>query len=145
MEQIIKALGEYGQKEIAGVENNSEILKYSSEIGQKWVTNDEVPWCAAYVNWIIKKIGKIGTNKLTSRSFLDYGTPTLTPEIGDIVVLGAIDNEKEYGHVGFFIKKTDNIVYILGGNQSDQVNITAFNIRRVLSYRKLPILPIIKT
>lgn len=133
------ALGEYGNHSIKGIFNNAQVVKYFQEIGQKWVTNDDTAWCAAFTNWCLVKARKMQTGSLAARSFLTYGAPTSTPKLGDIVVLWRIDKSGPYGHVGFFISKTKDKVYILGGNQNDEVDITAFDISRVLSYRQVPL------
>lgn len=132
------ALEAYGTKSIAGAAHEPEIVKYFAEIGQSWVKDDETAWCAAFVNWCLKKAGVVQDGKLNARSFLTYGTPTKEPELGDIVVLWRINKQGPYGHVGFFIKQTHDRIYILGGNQSNAVNITAFDKSFLLEYRKLP-------
>jgi uncharacterized protein (TIGR02594 family) len=139
MLEVLKiALGEYATHALIGPGNNPAVLKYFQEIGQKWVTDDETAWCAAFVNWCLLKAGKVGTNSLSAKSFLNYGTATKNPNIGDIVVLWRISKESPYGHVGFFIKETAALIYILGGNQSDEVNIRAFDKAQLLSYRQIP-------
>lgn len=138
MEHLKIAFQEYGEKDIVGIKNNPRIIQYFKDIGQKWVINDDTAWCACFVNWVLMKAGKTGTGSLAARSFLKYGKITSTPEIGDIVVLWRITKDSEFGHVGFFIKQDANKVWLLGGNQQDEVNITAFDRTRVLEYIKIP-------
>lgn len=132
------ALNEYGTKEIKGVLHNPEVLKYSKDIGLKWVKDDETAWCAIFVNWCLYKAKRQQTGDALARSFMKYGNATTVPEIGDIVVLWRISPTSIYGHVGFFVKRTKDRVWILGGNQSDEVNITSFPISQVLGYRCIP-------
>jgi uncharacterized protein (TIGR02594 family) len=139
MNPLLIALNEYGTKEIKGILHNTEVLKYFKDIGQKQIKDDETAWCAAFVNWVLMKAHKMTTGSLMARSFLKYGIKTKTPEIGDVVVLWRISPTSPYGHVGFFIKETKDKIYILGGNQSDEVNITAFPKSQLLSYRKAPL------
>jgi uncharacterized protein (TIGR02594 family) len=139
MDLIKIGLQEYGQKDILGISNNPQILKYFKDIGQKLITNDDTPWCAAFTNWVLLKAGKIGTGSLSARSFLKYGISTKEPKLGDIVVLWRISPDNEYGHVGFFIKQTDNNIFILGGNQNDEVNISKFSKSQLLDFRKIPL------
>lgn len=140
MNQILIALREYAEHDIVGTNNNARVLSYFKDIGHKWVTNDDTAWCAAFVNWVLKKADKPGTGLLNARSFLTYGVSTKTPELGDIVVLWRVSKTSALGHVGFFIKETPQGIYILGGNQNDSVNITLFNKTQVLDFRKLPLL-----
>jgi uncharacterized protein (TIGR02594 family) len=132
------ALGEYATHALVGAGNNPQVLRYFQEIGQKWVVDDDTAWCAAFVNWCIMKAGKIGTNSLLARSFLNYGTPKNIPNVGDLVILWRISKSSPFGHVGFFIRETNSLIYILGGNQSDAVNIQAFDKTRLLGYRQIP-------
>ncbi len=132
------ALKEYGVWEWPGTDNNPRVLNYFKEIGQTWVKNDETAWCAAFVNWCLVKAGKPQTGSLAARSFLSYGVSTKNPQLGDIVVFwrGKIDGAE--GHVGFYISETQSYVYVLGGNQSDQVNILRFSKAQLLDYRQIP-------
>jgi len=129
------ALGEYGVKGQPGVTHNSQILRYFLYAGFKGVKDDETAWCAAFVNWALSRAGLDGTKSLMARSFLKYGTPTLVPKVGDLAVFWRGSKDSIFGHVGFFIKETKDAVYVLGGNQSNAVNITAFPKSQLLGYR----------
>jgi uncharacterized protein (TIGR02594 family) len=126
----------YGLKEVKGEKHNPQILDFFNEIGHQWVQTDETAWCAAFVNFCcLKAIGK-QTGKLNARSFLKFGIETNHPVPGDIVVIWRESIASWKGHVGFYINHDKDNVYILGGNQSNQVNVTAYPIDRVLSYRR---------
>jgi uncharacterized protein (TIGR02594 family) len=129
------AIGEFGEKGILGAAHNAKIVSYFKESGFKWVNDDETAWCAAFVNWTLWKAGLKGTGSLAARSFLSYGQPTLTPRIGDIVVLWRISKDSAYGHVGYYFTEHKNSILILGGNQSNAVNVTAFPKSQLLGYR----------
>ncbi len=132
------ALTQFGIKEIPGkVENNPMILNYFHEIGQEWVKNDEYAWCSAFVNWCCLKAGLETSGKLTARSWLKIGKKVLKPQMGDIVVLWRVSPKSWKGHVGFFIKETKDLIYILGGNQDNQVSIKAYPKERLLDIRRL--------
>lgn len=137
MDQFLKALSYYGESGIPGEKNNNIILKFFAEAKNSWVKNDEVSWCAAFVNAVLYECGLPQTAKLNARSFLDLGVETLEPEIGDIVVLWRGQKNGVFGHVGFFVKEKDGLIYILGGNQNNQVNIKPFSKTQLLSYRKI--------
>lgn len=132
------ALSQYGVTEIVGsTKHNPHIVRYFDDIGQHWVKNDETAWCAAFANWCLKKEGFEFTGKLNARSFLDIGWEVKEPQIGDVVVLWRESPNSWKGHVGFFVRQDSMHVYMLGGNQGNQVNITAYRKDRVLSVRRL--------
>lgn len=128
------ALGEYGTKEIVGNNDNPEVLKYFHEIGHKWVKHDELAWCAAFVSWCNMEAGMPYTGKLNARSWQSIGEQVKVPQIGDIAVLWRIKPNSPYGHVGYFVRETENYIYMLGGNQSNQVNISRYPKSQLLKY-----------
>lgn len=135
MNPIEIAFTQYGIREISGKRDNPEVLKYFNEIGfDGSKLKDETAWCAAFVNWCLLKSGISGTGKLNARSFLDIGNETKNPKLGDITVLWRESPNTWKGHVGFFIRETKDWIYMLGGNQNNQVNIRAYRKNRVLKY-----------
>lgn len=129
------AIQEYGVKGQPGATHNSQILRYFLYAGFKQIKDDETAWCAAFVNWALVRAGLEGTKSLMARSFLKYGYPTLAPKLGDLAVFWRGSKDSAFGHVGFFIKETKDAVYVLGGNQSNAVNITPFPKSQLLGYR----------
>jgi uncharacterized protein (TIGR02594 family) len=132
------ALSQYGIKEVKGRADNPQVLKYFNEIGFDGAKlKDETAWCSAFANWVCKMGKKSFSGKLNARSWLKVGSPTDTPKVGDIVVLWRESRRSWKGHVGFFVKADANSIYILGGNQNNQVNIMAYSKDRLLQYRRL--------
>ena len=74
-------------REIAGSQHNPRILAYHLATALK-ATTDEVPWCAAFVNWCLREAGIEGTFSAEARSFLRWGLtiPLESIEAGDVVV-----------------------------------------------------------
>lgn len=137
MKKILEiALKEFGQKEIPGVKHNERIVSYAKEIGLDWVNDDETPWCSIFMNWCALKAGAERTGKATARSWLNTGEATATPELGDVVVLRRGTSPWQ-GHVGLYITESEGIIYVLGGNQANSVNINACSKKDVLGYRKI--------
>lgn len=128
------ALSQYGEKERRGGEN-SVILKYFSEIGFPEIKEDEVPWCSAFVNWCVMKAGLPITKNLAARSWLGWGKKVMVPEIGDIAVFKRGTSGWQ-GHVGFYVKNDGFYVWVLGGNQSDEVRISKYPGTELLGYRR---------
>ena len=131
---IERALSQYGIKEIPGVENNPEILKYFEGLGD-W--NEDTAWCSAYCNWVVKEAGKKGSGELNARSWLYAGEAVFNPKIGDVVVLWRVAKNDWRGHVGFYINEDEEYFYLLGGNQDNQVCIKPYDKNRLLGFRRL--------
>jgi uncharacterized protein (TIGR02594 family) len=131
------ALAEYGVKEIVGEKHNPVILKYFEEIGFSWVKDDETSWCSAFVNACAKRAGFEYSGKLDARSWLNVGHDVKDPIPGDIVVFWREDKNSWKGHVGVYINRIGDFIYVLGGNQSNMVNIAPYNVEKLLGYRRL--------
>ncbi|CAA0254859.1 TIGR02594 family protein [Tenacibaculum maritimum] len=138
MKAIELALTQVGVKEIVGRKDNPQVLKYFDEIGYDGVKlKDETAWCSAFANWVCKKVGLPYTGKLNARSWLKVGRRVSEPKLGDIVVFWRESRSSWKGHVAFFVRETKNWVYVLGGNQNNQVKISAYPKNRLLQYRRL--------
>lgn len=138
MKSLIEvALSQYGEKEIKGSTHNKDIVNYSKELGFDYVDDDETPWCSIFANWVAMKAGFEKTDKLNARSWLEVGERIETPDIGDVVVFWRESPDSWKGHVAFFVNFDNNIVRVLGGNQSDMVNISAYNRNQILGFRRL--------
>ena len=137
MSEIIEnALSQYGIREIKGRKDNSEVTKYFDIIGfDGEQLKDETAWCSAFANWVAIKSNRAYSGALNARSWLEVGSATKIPLIGDVVVLWRENIRSWKGHVGFFIKRDKTHVWIIGGNQNNEVNIRRYAIGRVLGYR----------
>jgi len=102
----------------------------------------ETPWCAAFVNAVLKGSGSEGTGKLNARSFLKFGTAADKPQTGDIAVFSRGDPKGWQGHVGFYAgeveKDGQTYVRVIGGNQGDEVSEKLYPKARLLGYRRPP-------
>lgn len=135
---ISVALSQIGIKEIPGSQDNPEVLKYFSEIGfDGEKLKDETAWCSAFVNWVAKKSNRKYSKKLNARSWLKVGTPTSSPQMGDVAVFWRESPKSWKGHVGFFIREERDSVWVLGGNQNNQVCIAPYPKKRLLSYQRI--------
>lgn len=124
---------EIGVKEIVGGEN-ARIIEYHSSTTLH-AKEDEIPWCSSFVNWCIEHAGLKGTKNALAKSWLSWGIDITHPVLGCICVIRRKQkgNDKVTGsttgyHVGFWITAQDNRVHLLGGNQSDQVKISSFEL-----------------
>lgn len=133
------ARAELGVSEVSGSGHNKRIVDYFADAGHPEVKNDETAWCAGFCGAILKRAGMPNSGSLAARSYLKYGTPVETPQVGDIVVFSRGNSTWE-GHVGFYVGETDTSVKVLGGNQSNKVSIASYSKTRLLGYRR-PIAP----
>jgi uncharacterized protein (TIGR02594 family) len=118
--------------EINGPRHNPLILQWWKDIKRGGIKDDETPWCAAYVGAMLERTGIRSTRFEGASSYLNWGVPLNEPVYGCIVVF----TRQGGGHVGFVVGKTESgNLLVLGGNQSDAVNIKAFALDRVSGYR----------
>jgi uncharacterized protein (TIGR02594 family) len=127
-----------GTVETPGPANNPVIIEMYASVGHDWVEHDSVAWCAAYVGHCIERAGLRSTRRLNARSYLDWGVPVdfADAQGGDVVVFSRGDPSGWKGHVGFFVRATASSIEVLGGNQSDAVNIKRYSKARLLGVRR---------
>ena len=134
-----------GLKEVAGPTSNPHVLAML-QLDQEWPEGDDVPWCSAFVNYVTWLLRLPRSKSLRARSWLQVGTPITAEEAtpGDVVILKrGGDNQPgpevidAPGHVGFFARKEGSTVWVLGGNQSDSVNLQGYPAARILGIRRL--------
>ena len=70
---ISTALSQWNETGIIGTKSNPEILAYFEASGFPNIQDDDIAWCAAFVNWVLANCGIQGTEKLLARSFLNWG------------------------------------------------------------------------
>lgn len=143
---VALANGELGVKEIPGKDSNERIEEYfkacgaSAEWALKQENTDAIPWCGAFVGWLMRECGyPLAPEPLRARSWLEWGDKVDKPYPGVIVVLRRGADPKA-GHVGILHQISDDgkTLYILGGNQGDAVSIGAFPVTSLLGYRIPP-------
>ncbi len=132
------AFSQYKEREIIGKADNPNILSYFDELGfDGSALKDETAWCSAFANWVCKESGLPFSGKLNARSWLEIGSKVDEPQYGDIVVFWRESKESWKGHVAFYIREKDGYIYVLGGNQNNEVNIKRYPKGRLLQYRRL--------
>lgn len=129
------AMGEIGVAEIVGSSDNPRIVEYHQSTTLR-ASDDETPWCSSFANWVLKQAGIEGTDSAAALSFRKWGEAVKPADIryGDICVM---DRGSGRGHVGFFVgKDRTGKVILLGGNQHNEVNTTAFDISDFAYFRR---------
>ena len=128
------ARAEIGQKEIKGSKHNPRIVAYwhDAELNFK---DDETPWCAGFVGAMLERAGVDGTGSGMARSYEKWGKKLSKPAPGAVVTFWRGSKSSGSGHVGFYEGKDKHgNLMILGGNQSDAVNIKPFSRDRLTGF-----------
>lgn len=138
-----KTAYEYAQDDLGtfewkGKDHNPKVLQYFADVGHAWVKDDETAWCAAFVGAMLKKAGIDGTGKLSARSYLTWGEDVELEDAkpGDIVVFWRGDPRGWQGHVAFYVRHDEDNIWVLGGNQNNQVSIAPYSQDRLLGIRR---------
>ncbi len=126
-----------GTKEEPGAGSNEAILGWGERLRIDY-SDDEIPWCGLYVAHCIGSTlptEPLPTNPLGARNWQKFGTECTTPQPGAIMVFWRGSPDGWQGHVGFYWAEDDTCYHILGGNQSNSVNIVRLSKDRFLSAR----------
>jgi len=124
----------HGVVEQTGSFHNPRIIEYHSSCTLR-ATNDETPWCSAFVNWCMIQAGLSGTDNAAARSWLQWkeGSKIKSPKLGCIAVFKRGTNPWE-GHVGMFSDEGDSHIQVLGGNQGNAVSVAPQRKEKLLAY-----------
>ena len=103
---------------------NPLIAKLFHDVGYSDPVYDScAPWCAVALAWCLQRDGRpLPSNPIASQSYLHYGTPVETPQLGDICIFTDVD-DASIGHVGLFVSFAGgDKITVLGGNQKGDVD-----------------------
>lgn len=129
---LTEARKQIGTREIKGPQHEPKVLSWWKAIRRGGIKDDETPWCAAFVGAMLEAVGIISSRFESAKSYLEWGQPLKDPAVGCIVVIGRDGG----GHVAFCVGQDSwGNLLLLGGNQGDQVCISAFRRDRVLGLR----------
>lgn len=123
---IEEALKLYGLKEAAGNADTPDIIAWDEEVGYKGIySKDSTPWCGLFVAICLHRAGRKLLESSDKYSILralkwaEWGVPVTPAMFGDLLVF----QREGGGHVGFYVGEDDVCYHVLGGNQSDMVNV----------------------
>lgn len=146
-----------GMKEVPGSASNPQIMAMLN-LDQDWPEDDEVPWCAAFLNYVAWLLRLTRSKSLRARSWLQVGEPVPIKDarVGfDVVILSRGKGDQPGpevinapGHVGFFsgiewLTEKESAEHLaenflmLGGNQSNTVSVATYPLSRILGVRRL--------
>jgi uncharacterized protein (TIGR02594 family) len=139
---IVEAVKLIGVKETAGAKNNPLIMGWTKELSlEKIYVNDEMSWCALFAAYVLFKAnrrvilkGKDPYDYLRAVKYADYGVEVSLKNaaFGDILIF------KRPGgfHIGFYVGEDQKNYHVLGGNQSNMVNVAKIAATRLISVRR---------
>jgi uncharacterized protein (TIGR02594 family) len=128
---IVEGKKVYGLHESRDKQKLTDWLKSD---GQRLGDVEKLPWCGDYTETAIKNslpdepfTGAVGKNPYWARNWLKFGKPVEPCRYAVIVF-----SRGNGGHVGFVVGEDDTDYYVLGGNQSNMVNVTRISKDRFL-------------
>lgn len=122
---LVEALALHGAEEYAGGADNPVILGWARECGVADVyRHDSTAWCGLFMGVVARRAGWADQSPkaiLWARSWAGFGVAADQPSLGDVMVFA----RQGGGHVALYVGESADSWFILGGNQSDRVSITA--------------------
>lgn len=103
--------------------DNPRIVEYLASVGIRG--GDETSWCAAFVNWCIRKAGFKGHQTGLAGPWISYGR-AVAPTYGCIVVTQPLSAGAS-GHIGFLHALDERNAWLLSGNSANRVRISAYS------------------
>lgn len=134
---LVQAKMLIGTKEIVGSIHSNIIMGWAKDLGlEKIYTSDEIAWCGLFMAQVCKRAG-LETNltpkqSLWALNWSKFGTKQSVAMLGDVLTF----KRKQGGHVGIYVGEDEICYHILGGNQSNMVNITRIEKTRLNSIRR---------
>jgi hypothetical protein len=118
---LVQAKKLIGTKEIFGPKHNDEIMSWAKDLGiEKIYTNDEIAWCGLFMAIVCKRakleINMTAREALWALNWNKFGTRQKVAMLG--------------------VGEDDVCYHILGGNQSNMVNITRIAKNRLSQIRR---------
>jgi uncharacterized protein (TIGR02594 family) len=129
-----------GTQEIKGAKHSPIILSmlevaFKATNQKQWINDDETAWCGTFIAYCMAKANlelHVPKAFYRAKDWASVGTSLNKPAYGCIVVF----NRDGGGHVGIVVGKDKHgNLMVLGGNQSNAVNIKPFSTSRVIAYR----------
>lgn len=118
---LLTAQSHLGVKEVPGPKHSSVILKWLRDL-KAWWSEDETPWCGTFVAHCIKEAGlPIPKLWFRAKEWENYGSNLRRERLSPGAILVFL--RQGGGHVGFYMGEDDTHYHVLGGNQSNGVNV----------------------
>lgn len=129
--RIAKSLD--GLREVHGPKHNNVIISWLEKLGAWW-RDDETPWCGVFVAHCMKE-AELPYPKfyMRAKSWSDYGSLLRRDRLAPGAIL--VFDRAGGGHVGFYVGEDAGFYYVLGGNQSNAVNVMKLGKSRLVASR----------
>lgn len=127
-----------GTREVVGSKHNPTILAWAKRLGAKVlgiiVNDDETPWCGTFVAHCVATAGLTPPPiAVRASSWETWGSNLRADKLAPGAVL--VFRRPGGGHVGFYVGEDATAYHVLGGNQSNAVNITRIEKNRCVARR----------
>lgn len=126
-----------GTREVAGPANSPTIMGWIKKLGAKLgvkVTDDATPWCGTFVAHCISSAGLTPPPiAVRASAWSTWGSDLRADHLAPGAVL--VFQRPGGGHVAFYVGEDSDNYHVLGGNQSDAVNITRIAKNRCVARR----------
>lgn len=131
---LVQAVKLIGTKEIVGAKHNETIIEWGRGLGLGRIyTNDEIPWCGLFIGHVCRMAGlEVISKPLWALSWSNWGDEVKEPMLGDILTF----KRNGGGHVGLYVGEDSKCYHVLGGNQSNAVNVTRIDKTRLYKARR---------
>lgn len=135
---LLEALKLHGVLERVGPGSNPTIVKWADEVEQAvktpytrwaadWYNDDQIAWCGLFMAVVAVRAGQGRADRmpppkyLSARDWLNFGKAVQIKEamLGDVAVF----DRKGGAHVAMVVGEDATHFHVLGGNQSQRVNI----------------------
>lgn len=116
------------------IRDNSALIDWL-KIGRFLGNPKSLPWCGDAVETCIAKTlpaEPLPSNPFFAQAWRSFGKDVGVPIVGSI---GVIRWTATSGHVGFVAGVSGSQVHLLGGNQSNAINVSAFPRAKFIAYR----------
>lgn len=111
-----------GTTEIVGPKHSSRITGWLKKLGAWWV-DDDTPWCGVFAAHCVQSVGlPIPKAYYRASAWADLGQNLRADRLAPGAIL--VFARKGGGHVGFYMGESATHYAVLGGNQSNAVNVT---------------------
>lgn len=134
---FLEAQRSIGITEDTGRGSNPLIIGWGRRLGISF-SDDETPWCGLFVAHCVgsQVPGEpLPVNPLGARNWAKCGIACAVPQPGAIMVFWRGSPGGWLGHVAFYVGEDQNSFHVLGGNQSNSVNVTRLGRDRFVEAR----------
>jgi uncharacterized protein (TIGR02594 family) len=122
-----------GTAEVRGPQHNATIIGWLTKL-RAWWRDDETPWCGVFVAHCMQEAGlPYPRLYMRAKAWSDYGALLRPDRLSPGAIL--VFNRAGGGHVGFYVGEDTGHYYVLGGNQSNAVNVMKLGKSRLVASR----------